>query len=292
MRFDILVKPFFKTDAMRAASFDEAKLLALLKKPLVRDDKDQAPLWVFGHPNPSYIVSSCDGNAARACHENILDYTAIVLDYDSGRTIESFINEFKDKFRFYLYTSFNHGYKATPRFRVIIPLSTPVSMHSLEGGGFKKLLFKMFTDIDPTCFDRGHFQAVPCVRVEGDPHYYYYVNGINKLLKIDAEDILAEDRELERLREQTRMFGEAARELNDRLYGRRKDDDIERMNRNKLNWAQEYINKNCVEGSRDICCFRVLSYLRDNCLLDDAWQLDIPADFQAEWDKKLARFTM
>lgn len=292
MRFDVLIKPFFKTDAMRAASFDEERLLALLKKPLVRDDKDQAPLWVFGKPSHAYVVSSCDSNAARACYENIEEYTAVVLDYDSGRTIESFVNEFKDRFKFYLYTSFNHGYKPTPRFRVIIPLATPINMHYLDGGGFRRIMCRMFSDIDPTCFDRGHFQAVPCVRIDGDPHYFYYVNETEKFLNITREDILAEDRELERLRNQIRMFGEASRELNYRLYGRRIDDDVERITRNKMKWAQDYIDKNCVQGNRDNCCFRVLSYLRDNGLLANAWELDVPADFQKQWEAKLARFSM
>lgn len=291
MTYNILLKPYFKTDAMKASVITEEKLIERIKNPIVKQDKEMAPLYIFGTPNFPYIPSVDDREAAHACFDNIKNYEAIVLDFDAGRTVDSFIEDFKDKFKFFLYTSYNHGYKPTPRFRVIIPLLKPIPMHMLDGGGYRRIMSGMFPDIDATSFDRGHFQVIPCVRQQGDPHYRYFINNSNRLFYITEEQIKAADRTVERLQDQMRWFSEAAQRLNEELYGRRwEEEDEERRIQNQLKWAQSYLDTNCFQGNRDICCFEVLKYLSRNGLISYAWSLQVPSDFQKEWDAKVRRF--
>lgn len=290
-KYNLLIKPFFMTDAMKASVVTEEKLIDRIKNPIVKDNKEYAPLYVFGTPNFPYLPAEGDPDSARACYDNIKDYEAIVLDFDAGRTVDSFIEDFKDKFKFFLYTSYNHGYKPTPRFRVIIPLLNPIPMHMLDGGGYRHIMEGMFPDIDGTSFDRGHFQVIPCVRQKNEPNYRYYINQSNKLFCITEDQIKKADKLVYRLHSQMKMFSEAAQRLHEELYGREwNDDDEEKRIQNQLKWAQSYLDTNCFQGNRDICCFEVLKYLSKNGLISYAYSLSVPSDFQKEWEAKVRRF--
>lgn len=292
MTYDILMKPRTYTDAMKLSSVSEESLIDRIKNPVVDPNKENVPLMVFGKPQFPYIPSQDDPNAARACYDNIMEYTAIQLDFDTGRTIDSFVGDYKDKFKFFLYTSHSHGFKGKcDRFRVIIPLAHPIKMNRLNYGGFRCIMDQMFPDCDPTCFDRGHFQIIPCIRKNGLDKYRYYINNITRLFDIPDAMIEKYDKVVDDKIRAQRLFGEAVCRLREELYGRKYDEeDEEKRIQNKLKWAQSHIDTDCFQGNRDICCYEVIKYLLKNGLIEYAWTLSVPADFQKEWEAKVRRF--
>lgn len=78
---------------------------------------------------------------------------AIVLDYDSGVTIEEFIEQYNGVFFFALYTSISHK-EELHKFRVIIPTTNEYKITPI----LKDLILEKFPGVDKsTCDNRGFY---------------------------------------------------------------------------------------------------------------------------------------
>ena len=119
--------------------------------------------------------------------ENIASISALQLDYDSGMTIDGFCTMYAD-YGFLLYTSHSYGYKPGERFRVVMPLATPLDCSLLQNARVKRSLEFQFPNVDACCFDRGHFQILPCVRSRESP----YIHRTNRGRKWGSPEQFAE----------------------------------------------------------------------------------------------------
>lgn len=140
----------------------------LFEHPTITKDKDSMPLAIFGTLVSEPEIDPKTGHP-RCIGANVESLYALQLDYDSGTTMEEFKRMFA-KYRWSLYTSYGYGYKPGDRFRVVMPLASPLPCYLLENARVKKNLVWHFGDIDVCCFDRGHFQCTPCVRSEESPY--------------------------------------------------------------------------------------------------------------------------
>lgn len=279
-----LVKPYNETDAMKPFALTAQKMLEMLKNPLVRADKSRAPLITFAEGKFPFVPSADDREAMRCSADNIKRYFCIQLDYDNGKTIDEFVAEFKDKFSFFLYTSYSHGFKEHDRYRVVVPLEEPLEQDSM-GPGYKRYMLKIFEGTDASCFDRAHFQILPCVREGGMQYYKYIVNKIDKRFKVDLDKVKREDALIDLQIKHKQWFEEARYRLKTELYGDLISYDDEQRVTNQLRWAQNMLDTECFVGNRHNCCFQVAGYLRRKGLEDYAGSLVVPRDALEEWDK-------
>lgn len=121
--------------------------------------------------NPNIIIGKLIDNPERIwgdirCIANNIKYvTALTLDYDKKVSIQEFHDKFK-AYRYYLYTTWSHFEQkksgGTDRFRVIVPLDKPLDMRFIGLPWLKKPLIDLFMVDDTSCFDRGHWQILPC----------------------------------------------------------------------------------------------------------------------------------
>lgn len=270
-----LVKPYFFTNE---ASMVNVNLRQLIEHPLIRDDKTHAPLWCFCNLHDS--VSVKDGHVL-AVADNIKEYNCIQLDYDSGKRMDEFIDEYSDKFMFAAYSSFSYGFKNGDRFRVIVPLKSPLPQSEM-GFDFKKAMVATFEGCDPSCFDRCHLQACPCIRALGAP-YKYHFNRINKYFETPVDLINSF---------KTRTLNLAAFDsaVTDTInkYCPQIDIDYSPI----IKWAQEKIDL-MIEGTRNNTMFAVIGFMKKKGVpLDDAMSVMVPAECIHEWNGMLRRIYM
>lgn len=270
-----LLKPYFYTNE---ASIVNVDLRRLIEHPIIRDDKFHAPLWCFCNLHDSVSVN--DGHIL-AVADNIKEYNCIQLDYDSGKGMDEFVKEFSDKFMFAAYSSFSYGYKEGDRFRVIIPLKTPFPQTEM-GFDFKKAMVTTFEGCDPSCFDRCHLQACPCIREEGAP-YKYYFNRIKKYFEPPYGLI----KSLHERSSNIAAFDEAvAHCINE--YCPQDELDYSPI----VKWAQDKIDF-MVEGTRNTTMFGVVGFMkRKGVPLEAAMSIDVPAECVHEWNGMLKRIYM
>lgn len=281
-----LIKPKFESGAMRQFKMDEPTLLRIIAQPKVRPDKHAIPLFTFAKPRFPYVPAKDDPDSMRAAAENIISYDCIQVDYDDGYSIEEFQKRF-GRIRYYLYTSYNHGFRDSDRFRVIIPLASPLDQDWM-GRGFKAYMHDVFGDCDDSCFDRCHFQAIPAMREDGVDKYYHYVNDVSTLFDCDRETIEQYDAKLRRYQYQCGMFEEARAAMREELYGSLMDSEEMRIT-NQLTFAQSLLDT-AVMGNRHNACFDTLCYLQRKGLLDHAWTLMPPPEANEEWEKCRKQF--
>ncbi|EJO9866950.1 hypothetical protein NU768_000855 [Vibrio vulnificus] len=87
------------------------------------------------------------------------DYYALVLDYDDGETITGFKIKYSH-LEYFLYTSHSHLKDGkTHKFRVVLPLASPIARDDMAGR--KKALFKLFPSTDISTFARFRFFSAP-----------------------------------------------------------------------------------------------------------------------------------
>lgn len=159
-------------------SIDSGDWLRMLENPPVFTDKDKAPLAIYGTMVTDPELDT-DSRRPRCTGANVASIYALQLDYDSGVTIQQFFERY-GQYRFTLYTSYSYGYKPNDRFRVILPLGSPMPCHLLQNRRVKENLLWHFPNVDKCCMDRGHWQILPCIRSKGAP-YLYYQNKEGKL---------------------------------------------------------------------------------------------------------------
>lgn len=283
-----LVKPYTMTDACKLCDMSKEGMVKLVQNPRVREDKKQIPLFAWGNPKSPWIPSDDDYNSMAAISDNIKEYTAIQLDFDDGwMSVDQFIAENSD-YRYYLYTSYNHGFKGDgDRFRVIMPLSTPLDPYDM-GGAYKRYMGTLYPHCDMSCFDRAHFQCIPAVRPDGGMEKYrYHINDVNTLFTVDIDAVKQIAKQMHEEQVHIQWFEEAREKWNTALYGERERSDEERI-QNQLNFAQSLLD-NAVIGNRHNACWECACYLERKGLIEYSHVMQPPLDADEEWNRVLAQ---
>lgn len=101
----------------------------------------------------------------RCIADNIEYITALTLDYDKQLSMDEF-HELFHEYRYYMYTTWSHFKQkregGSDRFRVIVPLDKPLYAKFIGLPWLKQPLIDHFRVDDVSCFDRGHWQILPC----------------------------------------------------------------------------------------------------------------------------------
>ena len=236
-----------------------------LANPPVMQQKDRCPLAIFGRPVAGAELDPESGHM-RCIGANVRDLYALALDYDSGITIEQFKDEYGDR-QYSLYTSYSYGVKEGDRFRVIVPLATPLPCELLTCKKVRQNLLFQWHGVDECCFDRGHWQILPARNPDGK--YLYYKNA-GERWGITTEIYKAWKREEDEERE--RHMQEIAAHQDDKTQERIK------------NWLVDQLDQlECGAGTRYAKVKSLLAWAMHNGLgdavlsiecpwLDDKWQ--------------------
>lgn len=198
---NVLIKPHQFSRIMQPAVITAAQWEDAFEHPQVVPEKSAAPLAIYGtmvaspEPDPQSGLPRCTGG-------NVDRLWALQLDFDAGITMDTFAYTYED-YSWAMYTSYSYGFKDGDRFRVILPLKTPMPCRLLANQRVRKNLLWHFRGTDPSCFSQGHWQIVPCIRAEGAP----YVHRKNKGERWGGDDFwedyarwVQEDAEEERKR--------------------------------------------------------------------------------------------
>ena len=195
---------------MAPCSITSEDWLRMLQSPPVFPDKTRAPLAIYGtmvqHPEPVNVRGTI---RPRCTGENVESIFALQLDYDNGFSIREFCETYW-KYRFTLYTSYSYGFKEHDRFRVVMPLATPMPCYLLNNKRVRNNLQWHFPNVDESCVVRGHWQILPCVRAKGAP-YLFTQNKADKLWGGDnfwndyARWVKEDEEEFARRREEAKL---------------------------------------------------------------------------------------
>lgn len=157
---------------MTPCSITSEDWLRMLREPPVFPDKAKAPLAIYGtmvsNPEPVKVRGIY---RPRCTGDNVESIYALQLDYDNGFSIRQFCDHYA-KYRFTLYTSYSYGFKPNDRFRVVLPLATPMPCYLLNNKRVRNNLLWHFPNVDESCTVRGHFQILPCIRAKGAPYLF------------------------------------------------------------------------------------------------------------------------
>jgi len=104
--------------------------------------------------------------------DNAVNHSMLVLDYDKGQTIHQiYHDEVWTEFEHVLYTSFSHQKTGIDKFRIVLPLKTPINDPEI----FKRLWFwaeeKSDFKIDTSCKNLDRFYYFPAIQEQGSPSY-------------------------------------------------------------------------------------------------------------------------
>lgn len=243
----------------------------LIANPIVRADKAGAPLSIWGRMadtvelDPAYNQARCTG-------ENVGTLYALQVDVDNGCTVDEFVRDYH-RYSFQLYTSYSYGFKPCDRFRAIFPLNEPINTQWLVPP-VKDNLIHIFNMCDVSCFDRAHWQCLPCIRAKDAPYRYIQHQG-------------------ERLSFASENFEKMAAEYQDDAHWRReirKADYTTRPHGGALRKAQQILDE-AVEGSRNRTMYSVLRWLKDKVQVDESevYELTPPYDCDDEWLHMIVR---
>lgn len=290
MPIPVCYRSTIHSDFMQQGRITWDLLRSMVQNPKVYPYKEAVPVALYGSMADHLFMN--DYGQPRPMGVNIKELYAIQLDYDDGKSIDWFVSKFGEDFKFLLYTSYSYGYKPAvngvfDRFRVIIPLATPLDCKNL-GCYFKRAMQSVF-DCDPSCWDRGHMQCIPAIRDKGAPYRYYINDKCDKLFTIDWNIVQHEENK-----------AVAAYTFNlalnnwyaycDNLLGRtRHEPDEEEIRQRALTWAQEQFDQ-CPVGSRNNTMFSVLSWLKSKGVTgDQAFMLTPPVGIHDEFDRMVER---
>ncbi len=169
---NFLLKPNQFCKHMVPCSIESDEWLRMLREPPVFPDKDRAPLAIYGTMAPDPEPVLVRGVARPRCTgANVESIYALQLDYDNGFSVRQFCEHYS-KYRFTLYTSYSYGFKPNDRFRVVLPLATPMPCYLLNNKRVRNNLLWHFPNVDESCTVRGHWQILPCVRAKGAPYLF------------------------------------------------------------------------------------------------------------------------
>ncbi len=265
-----LIKPHTYSSFMRVSNVTKDGWTTRLKNPLILDDKKKTPLVIWGTFS-KVLEIDIESGQPRCIGPNVDHIYALQVDIDNGCTIDEFIKCYH-RYSFQLYTSYNHGFKPTDRFRCIFPLKEPIYTVDLVPP-VKKILLDMFPIVDESCFDKGHWQCLPCIRSKDAPYHYEQHQG--EIMSF-AND----------------KFREVAADYREKAHWRREiaraDFKPSGEHTGALNWAQGQLDA-AVEGTRDKTIFGVLHWLHDTvgATYDEALTLVAPYEMEDVMAKKI-----
>ena len=238
-----------------------------LANPPVIAQKDRCPLAIFGTPVAGAELDLETGHM-RCIGANVQSLQALALDYDSGITIEQFKDEYADR-QYSLYTSYSYGVKPGDRFRVIVPLATPLPCELLTYKRVRQNLLFNWHGVDECCFDRGHWQILPARNPDGK--YMYYKNKGERWVA-DIETYMAWKREEDEERE--RHMQEIAAHQDDKTQERIK------------NWLVDQLDQlECGAGTRYAKVKSLLAWAMHNGLGDAVLSIECPW-LEDKWQRR------
>ena len=264
-----LEKPRTYSTFMRLVHVNTDEWNRVIRNPIVRSDKMDAPLLIWGGLSDNVEIDTEYGHP-RCTGANISYLKALQVDVDNGCTIDEFVERYA-RYSFQLYTSYSYGFKEGDRFRAIFPLQDRFPMKYLTPP-VKKALMEFFPMVDSTCFDRGHWQIVPCVRSKDAPYkYIQHLGEVMDLLEVCDYVELTDDYEWEVC---------TKRSLREADFSTRR---TPAKHEGALKKAQEVID-NATQGSRNTEIYKILCWLHGTVEIDEdeALSLDFPCDMYEE----------
>lgn len=148
-----------------------AKIVNLVKHPLIIPDKTLIPQWKF-----------CTTRGEKRCTENIGSTDMLILDFDDANyTIREFENSFKI-YKYILHTSHSYNGKNN-KFRVLLFLDKEYDINRLfykcHDKTFSPYQFMLnsFPHVDPASFVKAQFFKMPALKEPNAPYYYSFHNG-------------------------------------------------------------------------------------------------------------------
>lgn len=245
----------------------------LITDPRVLPSKDAAPLLIWGRMcdtvemDPVYMKPRCIG-------DNVYKMYALQVDVDGGYPISWFERDYS-KYSYQLYTSYSHTFKeGGDRYRAIFPLAEPLYVKHLVKP-VKDILHDFLPMVDRTCFDKAHWQIIPCIRAKDAPYEYRQHDG--KRLSFKGENFAKIAEEYSEVAEARRSFMEADRDPSANHGG-----------------ALEYVQRifdETTEGSRNSTVYAKLMWLRDSvgCTANEVINLRPPIGFDDEFNRMVQR---
>lgn len=265
-----LYKPFNGSSYMQPIRVTRDQWNRLIANPMVLNDKKKAPLMIFGSM-AEYVELDNESGKPRCTGANIDELYALQVDVDNGTTMEAFERDFH-RYSYQLWTTYSwHNGKEGDRYRAVFPLKEPIKVRWLVKP-VKDILINLFDMADQSCFDRGHWQCLPCVGGRDKP--YRYVQHQGEYLSFSHEN-----------------FGKMAEEYeNDmKAYLQKLHDDRDPGEDKSwmLRHTQNVFDKT-VEGERDKTVYSKLSWLRDEGFsYNDVMSLRPPYGFEMDYVKKV-----
>jgi hypothetical protein len=134
-----------------------------VKIPLVEQDKNQLTRFNFGHYTQPHALKA-----------NLRAYDALVIDYDHGVAIDDVKNKYAHVTHCG-YTTYNHGKDGTDRFRLIVPLKSPISVDHYRT---RNTAFQRFFEwADATTFDLNRSFFVPSMTAANHGKAQTWINN-------------------------------------------------------------------------------------------------------------------
>lgn len=265
-----LLKPNQYSTVMAVRTITAKQWSNLIEHPLIMANKDEAPLAIWGSLT-EYVTIDPAYKLPRCTAENLLSIWALQIDVDNGCTIQEFERDYH-RYSYQLYTSYSYGFKEGHRFRVIFPLKEKLYTEHLVRP-VKQILTDMFDMVDSSCFDRCHWQILPCVRSNDAPYEYRRHDG--ELLSFAREN-----------------FGKIASEYMEDFHWKRAiaeaDRDPNANHTGALNYVQKIFDATPI-GKRDPTVYSKVKWLKDTvgCTYNEVIALRAPVDFDEEYIKKV-----
>ena len=268
----MLLKPNKNSTYMKYAKITKDGWDRLISHPLVIPNKDDAPLFIWGRMADTVEIDELS-QKPRCTGENVGWLYALQVDVDNGCKIEEFVSDFH-RYSFQLYTTTGYGFKDGDRFRSVFPLKEPIHTDWFVPP-VKQYLTQFFWMCDKTCFDKGHWQIVPCILKEGNPYRYMQHEG-------------------ERMSFAFHDFEKMAREYREDFHWKREiaeaDRDPSSNHQGALNYVQKIFDET-MEGSRDRTVYSLVMWLKETvgCDYGEVVSLRAPMGFDKEYIKKVDR---
>lgn len=262
-----LLKPNQYSKVMTYVQAERGWWDSLLADPPVIKSKDKCPLAIFGTPvaepekDPELLEPRCIG-------ANVESLYALALDYDSKESIDDFMTRHRG-LRYSLYTSYSFGVKPGDRFRVCVPLAKPLPCELLQCHRVKNNLIFNWSMVDECCFDRGHWQILPCRNPEGR---YEFIKNPGDPWDFDLEQY-------------RKWHEEEQREREERMRAAAKNTDGKTQERIK-NWlVAQLAELECGAGTRYARVKSLLAWSMNNGLGDAVLSISCPWE-EPKWEKR------
>lgn len=267
----MLLKPKKGVDFMVERIVDASWWSQLIANPLVKNSKDDAPLAIFGKPTDTVELNK--EGYMRCIGDNVEEIYALPVDVDNGTTMADFEKDFH-RYAYQLYTTYSwHNGKPGDRFRVFFPLKAPIKVKWLVKP-VKDKLMELFSMADKSCFDKGHWQCLPCISRKDAP--YRYVQHVGEMLSFEYDG-----------------FDKIAEEYENDMKAYLKKLEEERNPDEDKTWMLRHTQKvfdETLEGERDKTVYNKLMWLRDNGFTyGDVMALRPPMGFEREYRLKVNR---